>query len=517
MKTMKKLFVCLLAVMMLAATLLLPASAAGYTIKINSDHDTHKYTAYQIFTGTLDGSVLSNLVWGNGVTVEGQAALQTLYSKSDASGIAGTLSDTTVAAFAENVAQYLNESNGEEGEYKSATKQFVISDLEAGYYLIVETTADSEMNGSEHAYSKHMLRIVNNVELSPKAGVPTLSKEVKLGAAGTYKEAVSATVGDTVYFRLTASLHTYVHDYEKCYFRFEDVLPAGLTFESATVSVLSGTTSYAMDPGSYSVDTAGAVNVTIQDIHAAIRAATNSPTVISDKIVVEIETKVNSNLVLGSGGNENKAKLYFSNNPNEDYTGTGTPGSVGVTNEAKAIVYSYQVNLTKVDAADSATKLRGAQFILGYKNGDSTYTWFTADANGVVNGTTASEDSATRFTTNENGLLSVKGLASGTYHIREKVAPAQYNLLTSDIIVQYSGSLSQDTGTLNALTITSVSGVSSSSTDVDTGAINLTVTNTKGAVLPETGGIGTTIFYVAGIVLMLGAAAVIIAKKRETK
>ncbi len=513
---MKKLFAFLMAAMLMVSMTIVPASAEGsYTIKINSDHATHSYTAYQIFTGKLDGSVLSDLDWGVGVTDAGKTALQTLYSKSNASGVAGTLSDTTVGAFAENVVPYLNETEKKTGSYDSDNKQYVIAGLNAGYYLIKETSTG--INGSEHAYSKYMLRIVNNVELSPKSGVPTLIKEVKLGETGSYKEAISATVGDTVYFKLTASLHTYVHDYEKYYFRFEDTLPAGLTYQGATVSVLSGTQSYSLKDGDYSVDTTGEVKVTIPDIHAAIKNASGADTVISDKIVVEIKTTTNGTLTIGEAGNVNTAKLYFSNDPNENYDGTDLPDSVGVTGQASAIVYSYQIKLTKVDAADANTKLEGAEFIVGYKNGDNTYTWFTANADGVINGTTASEDGATRFKTNSEGILNVIGLASGTYHIREKVAPAQYNLLTSDVIVQFSGALSQDTGKLNSLSISSASGASSSSTDLSTGTISLTVTNTKGAVLPETGGIGTTIFYVAGIALMLGAAAVIIAKKRETK
>ena len=119
------------------------------------------------------------------------------------------------------------------------------------------------------------------------------------------------------------------------------------------------------------------------------------------------------------------------------------------------------------------------------------------------------------MTSDGNGQLMIKGLKSGTYHIREKAAPAQYNLLTSDIIVIYSGSLSQDSGLINALTITSASGASHYSTDLDSGSINLTVTNTKGATLPATGGIGTTIFYIVGGVLVLGAGAAFVMKKRN--
>lgn len=514
MKTMKKLFALLLAVLMvmgMATTAM--ADDTTYTAKIYSEHAEHSYTAYQIFAGKLAGSVLSDITWGDGVSAAGQTALQNAYGKTNASGVAGALSKTNAPTFANNVAQYL--VNGKSGSYDSGSKQFLISGLKAGYYLIKET--GNNLDGTEHAYSEYILEIVNNVEVSPKSGVPTLTKEVKLGGTETYKEAISATVGDTVYFRLTASLHAYAKDYSKYYFRFDDTLPAGLTYKSVALSVQSGTTTYPVSTPYYSVSVIGNVlSVTVQDIHSMINAATGSPTTLSDKIFVEIETTVNENVTISKDGNINKATLYFSNDPNSNYDGTGSPGSLGHTKEAQAAVYSYQINVTKVDAADANTKLENAEFIVGYNNGDNTYTWYVDEnKNGVVDGTTSSEENATRFISDENGQLMIKGLKSGTYHIREKAAPAQYNLLTTDIIVIYSGSLSQDTGLIDALTITSASGASHYSTDLDSASINLTVTNTKGATLPTTGGIGTTIFYIVGGVLVLGAGAAFVMKRRN--
>lgn len=515
MKTMKKLFALLLAVLMVMgmATTAMADTGTTYSIKINSEHEDHTYTAYQIFAGKSAGSVLSDITWGDGVSAAGQTALQNAYGKTNASGVAGALSKTNVKAFADKAAQYL--VNGKSGSYDSDSKQFLISGLKAGYYLIKETS--NNLDGTEYAYSEYILEIVNNVEVNPKAGVPTLTKEVKLGGTETYKEAISATVGDTVYFKLTASLHAFAKDYSKYYFRFDDTLPAGLTYKGVALSVQSGTTTYPVSTPYYSVSESGNVlSVTVQDIHSMINAATGSPTTLSDKIIVEIETTVNETVTIGKEGNVNKAKLYFSNDPNSDYNGTGIPASLGHTKEAQAAVYSYQINVTKVDAADANTKLEDAEFIVGYNNGDNTYTWYVDEnKNGVVDGTTSSEENATRFISDENGQLMIKGLKSGTYHIREKAAPAQYNLLTTDIIVIYSGSLSQDTGLINALTITSASGASHYSTDLDSGSINLTVTNTKGATLPTTGGIGTTIFYIVGGVLVLGAGAAFVMKRRN--
>ena len=397
MKTMKKLFALLLAVLMMVGMLATTAMAddTTYTAKIYSEHAEHSYTAYQIFAGKLAGSVLSDITWGDGVSAAGQTALETAYGKDSASGIAGTLSETNAPTFANNVAQYL--VNGKSGSYDSGSKQFVIPGLKAGYYLIKET--GNNLNGTEHAYSEYILQIVNNVEVSPKSGVPTLTKEVKLGGTETYKEAISATVGDTVYFKLTASLHAYAKDYSKYYFRFDDTLPAGLTYKGVALSVQSGTTTYPVSTPYYSVSESGNVlSVTVQDIHSMINAATGSSTTLSDKIIVEIETTVNETVTIGKAGNINTAKLYFSNDPNSDYNGTGTPTSLGHTKEAQAAVYSYQINVTKVDAADANTKLEGAEFIVGYNNGDNTYTWYVdKNENGVVDGTTSSEENATRF------------------------------------------------------------------------------------------------------------------------
>ena len=515
MKFAKKLFAALLATLMIVGMLATTAMAeeTTYTIKVFSEHAEHSYTAYQIFSGKLSGSVLTDIAWGDGVSTDGQAALQTAYGKANASGVAGTLSETTAPLFAKNVAQYL--VNGKTGTYDSGSKEFEISNLQAGYYLIKETSAN--LNGTGHAYSTHILYVVNNVEVSPKSGIPTLSKEVKLAGTEAYKDAISATVGDTVYFKLTAGLHTYAKDYSKYYFSFEDTIPTGLTYESVELFVQSGTTTYPVSNTFYTVnETGNLLTVTIQDIHSMIHAATGSPTTLGDKILVEIETTVNEDVEIGSAGNINTAVLRFANDPNENYSGSGVPASLGVTQEAQAAVYSYQINVTKVDAASASTKLEGAEFIIGYNNGDDTYTWYLdSDKDGVVDGTTNSDESATRFVSDENGVMNVKGLKSGIYHIREKVAPAQYNLLTSDVVVVYTGALSQDTGLLNALNITSASGVSHYSTDLTTGSINLTVANTKGATLPSTGGIGTTIFYIIGGVLVLGAAAAFTMKKRN--
>ena len=104
MKKMKKVMALLLSlVMVLAMSVVAFAGETTYTITINNaDEPDHTYEAYQIFSGALSGSVLSDIKWGSGVTKAGQTAL------GKASNKAASLSDAESAAnFAKELAPYL--------------------------------------------------------------------------------------------------------------------------------------------------------------------------------------------------------------------------------------------------------------------------------------------------------------------------------------------------------------------------------------------------------------------------
>ena len=119
----------------------------------------------------------------------------------------------------------------------------------------------------------------------------------------------------------------------------------------------------------------------------------------------------------------------------------------------------------------------------------------------------------------EDGILSITGLSAGTYTIQEIKAPDGYNLLRDPIILVITCTTDvndAESGTKCTWSATK-NGEILSSFDEATGLFGLDVPNNQGAQLPETGGIGTTIFYIVGSILVVGAAILLVTKKRMSK
>lgn len=264
-------------------------------------------------------------------------------------------------------------------------------------------------------------------------------------------------------------------------------------------------------------------------------------------------------------GNVNAARLQYSNNPN-------TPSSHSNTDNDYVIVFTYQVNLTKASASNANTKLGGATFRLlnsdGTKvavvNGSHRFVkWATYDADSP-NGTTdnlSSGQTTTLTSDDDKGTFSVVGLDDGTYKLHEVSAPNGYNLADTDwtIVVsadtvKKSGSDTDqhptgrqdgngDTSELYAINTTvnanhsaveygdhsslpALAGVSQDlvaknadgnyevTSDVATGKLSATITNTQGFQLPQTGGWTNLLMAIAGIVLVAGAVTVLTIRRR---
>jgi LPXTG-motif cell wall-anchored protein len=228
-----------------------------------------------------------------------------------------------------------------------------------------------------------------------------------------------------------------------------------------------------------------------------------------------MDATLNSNAKIGSAeGNPNEVYLTYSNNPN--YTGTGDNTPTGTTPKDKVIVFTYELDTTKVDGTTKA-KLSGAEFEL-YKGTDTKSYAIVAD--GKVTGWTTDETKATALKSDDNGLFKVAGLDDGTYYLKETKAPTGYNLLTAPVTLVIAAATvnSQNwVGTaadaLTALTI-KVGSEAIADGNVSTGTVTATIANNAGSTLPSTGGIGTTLFYVIGILLMSGAAVLLVTKKK---
>lgn len=555
MKATKRIFsvflTCVLAFTM-AFAMGLTASAADttYTITINKpagDID-RTYEAYQIFKGNLSGSTLSDIEWGTGI--KGAEFLTELKKNAtyqycnDAKAVAEKLAtfaadpneevdSDEVVAFATLAGKFLTKT-------KAPSSAGKITDLAAGYYLLKDVTPGTP--GKDAALSRNILKVVQNVEVNPKAVHPTVDKkigtDISKGVAAN-----EATIGDKVPF-VIASKVPQMQGYTKYFFVLNDSMSAGLTYNK-DLAIKIGDTTLAAD--AYDVtydDTANTMKIVIKNF-------INYKDKVGKDIVVTYSATLNENANLTQDGNTNTVKLTYSNNPNVDYEGVNEPEGtdpVGVTPEHVTVTYSTQLQLTKVDGKDNNVKLEDVEFQItgtSIKTAVSKGEYFKQDAAGTYyqlkDGTFTETDPNTetgsryvsttvkykkvedateqtnmqkvtaRGTTDANGLITFKGLGAGTYYITELKTKSGYNLLTAPITVEIKATIDETLGTKSCTWTATVNGEKATFAD---DMVKLTVKNNKGSVLPITGGIGTTIFYVIGGLLVCGAVVMAITKKK---
>lgn len=489
---------CVAALTMVAGTV--TASAAeDLKIKINSaDTKQHDYVAYQIFTGDYQeengAKILTNIEWGNGVDVENlKTALisdttltefSTLTTSSTASDFAKAMGNVTGSANLKKLASIIKSNvleNGKISEFTVTEKDEddVIVVRQHGYYIVFEENTTAE--GS--AQTAYILQVVGgNVTIDAKTSVPTLDKSI---VEGSEKVNVSDyNIGDTITFELEATLGD-IDDYETYTLTFYDEYENGLTFDKITSVKVKDTT---LTANQYTLTTSnGKFNLKIDDVKKLA-------TVINgDKVTVTYTAVLNEDAVIGSTGNANEAYLQFSNNPNVEGDGTITP-------KDKVKVYTYQLNVEKVDSANNEIKLAGAQFKL--KNNDGKFAVIT---NGKIS---AWDENGTVLTTDENGKIAFKGIDAGTYELDEIKAPDGYNKLSGAISIVIKPTYDNDTN------LTALGDTTDITYSVADGSASAVVGNSKGVSLPITGGIGTTIFFVTGGVIVVGAVVALIIKKR---
>ena len=533
-KTIKRLGAVLLAMAMAVSVLCTGALAADtYSITVKSAVSGHTYEAYQVFTGTVatgegKNKVLSDIEWGSGVnSVELVKELQSTENnplgtdfseKNTAADIAAVVAgydSNKIKKFATVVGKHLQTTaTGTSGEFNSTKQIYTISGLSAGYYLVKDK--DNTVNAENHdAYTNYIMEVVQNVEVTPKTSVPTVTK--KIVENGDKKNATTAKVGDVVNFELTGTLPDNYADYTKYQYEFHDTLSKGLTYNGdVKVYVKNGkaetelaSTSYVVDPANKQTTTptnSTAITVKFTDLKANTVTGANEATVTISKdseIIVKYSATLNENAVVGEAGNTNTVNLVYSNNPNNTSTGT--------TKDDKATVYTFQLNVTKVDGTNSGTKLAGAKFKLYYETDNTRYYVKEVTNDNTIKSWTNTENEALELTTDSNGDITVKGLKEGTYYLEETKAPDGYNKLTAPVKVDIAND-STDIHKLDSVKADGVDGIVSDDKAIGT----ITVANNKGSTLPSTGGMGTKLFYAVGGILMAGAAIVLVVRKRRS-
>lgn len=485
-------------------------AAEVYTLTINNTETGHTYEAYQVFKGRLDSGTLSDIEWGTGV--DGNALSTAKYDGKSAKEIAKSLNNTNAEAFANNVAggngtkSYLKDVTGSvEGE---TTQSKQITGLSAGYYLLKDTI-DSTTAAQPAAFTKFILKVVGNVDVTPKTDTPSVEKKVKEnsskyttdgGYGAGYNDVADYNIGDAVPFKLIGTVPN-MDRYDTYTYTFNDTASNGLTLPSKDdVKV------YVADDkaGTTKTDITTSADIAVKDQKLTVTFS-NLKTVAgvaADKfIIVEYSATLNGEAKIGLPGNENAVKLTFSNNPNQ--SGQGGDNPQGETPEDKVIVFTYQLNGTKVDATDNKKKLKDAEFKL-QRQSDNKWAQI---ANGKVTAW-GDEAHASVVKSDDNGNFFVAGLDDGKYNVMETKAPAGYDLPANPFVITLTANTKNDQE-WDGIPATAL-------LDPTNGQFNETFKNDAGSNLPSTGGMGTVLLYVAGIaVFVLAGATLVMALRRR--
>lgn len=566
-----------LAAILLSLTMMLllavPAFAAGaYSITIQNDKKGHIYEAYQIFAGDVDndapqggnaeGPILSNIIWGRGVDKTQYAALlaalkadatigakfNSIDDATDAAAIAAALDGANAAdaaAFANVVSGFLS-GTLTQSTYNGGV--YTIGGLDSGYYLVKDQ--DGSLEGDADTATGYIVQVLGNVTMEPKdSDIPTVEKKVSEedyrlddGYGYTYNDVADWDIGDSVPFKLIGSIPD-MSAYDTYEYIFTDTLSNGLTLQADTIKVyiarnpydqvnnyepLVMGADYTLDVQNIGENGGGSFSIAFEDLKTN-RYLTGANKEEYHYVIVTYDATLNANAEIGLPGNPNSVDLQFSNNPNGD--------GLGRTAEDTVIVFTYELDGTKVDGANVDTKLEGAEFVLfngghtqvahiengklvGWVNLPDGYTYENYEEIPYEVWEAFNATTNVIMTSTAEGVFGVSGLDDGTYYLMEIKAPTGYNLLDHDLEIVIAATTENGqtwdgvpANALTALTIAVDQG-NAENGNAQTGAVALTVTNNQGTTLPETGGMGTTLFYVIGGLLVAGAGILLVVRLR---
>lgn len=464
-KTFKKLFAALLAaalVLAMAVPAFAVTNATKGSITISNTVKDETYTIYRMFkldsynaeSNTYSYTVESD--WEGFFKTGAGGNYITLDGQNHPTWTAADENDsTTVAAFAKAALAWakqkgIQSAGTQEGNGSSIT----FSNLDLGYYLV-----DSSLG------ALCGLNTTNpDATIKEKNEKPEIKKEVQT-SAGDWGSENNAKIGDIVEYKVEIKVADGAQKYT-----VTDTMSKGLTFNNSSLKVTANdavTTDYTL------TSTTNGFTLVLPETY--VSTLTKGTT-----IIVTYNATLNKDAVIDGDGNANEVKLSYGNHQN--------------TVPSKVTTKSYQFDLVKVDGTTNKL-LDGAEFELA--DGETKLS-FVKDTAGNYRVAAAGEDGATTTITVKNGKVNIYGLAGKTYTLTETKAPDGYNkLVTSETVNLADGSKT------HATIVDSVY--------KDGGVV---VENHAGTVLPSTGGMGTTLFYVIGGGLMVAAVVLLVTKKR---
>ena len=533
-----------LAAAALAATTLLASGTsvsadASHSITITNTNPSisingKTYSAYKLFDSTHSGDAYAytmdkeNQFWSEELTEEempADGAAKVLRTYFDFVEIPG---DTTLInvvpkagyneakarEFADAMQPYLDPEKADATSDPAEDEEAVINlpDGEAGqgYYLVTGTAKPNDPNSEQSVISAVIISNEDPDEvIQPKAGIPTLSKEILSVTGGTVMDeahtAATAQIGSVVSFKLTSRVPD-LTGYTAYTFTFNDTLSSGLDYIDESFELKINDTVIDIDPVFAEGNRSFSLTVPIDTLKQTGISA-------GDPITLTYSAKVNADALTADYA-KNTASLTYSNNPYGTTTNT--------TPEKENFILNLDLDVDKVAEKADGNKLADAQFRVYRLAADGKtkqyYAW--DETNQAVTWVSAAAEADT-FTTGTDGKLTsrVRGLSAGTYFFEETKAPAGYNLLKEPAAVTVTASLNGQTVTFtpeNAAVTNGTVALNQEQNTVRT-VVTPTVINKAGSLLPKTGGTGTAMFYLGGIILILAAGARLASRRKVSE
>lgn len=509
---------------------------------------THTYEIYQIFTGTyVNDGTLTDIKWGkNGTQTTGDVVNQsTLDELAEVNG----KSDQEKL---DVIKKYVNLSSD---PFKTGTETSY--SVTPGYYLIKDT--DESLDGEDEAYTLYVVQVVSDtLSFTPKSDIPKVDKKIletkpaeeEGGEATTEKVDVNeASIGDDVNYEITGTMPSNIDAFRQYKYVFTDTLSKGLTYKKDSIkitidgtdvtSVLTSKTTVS----EYDKDAGTTITVAIDDLKSIkAEGSTESIAITKDTVVtITYTATLNENAEIAGEGNKNSVKLTYSNDPNN----TGEGGPTGETPDKEVTTYTTELTIIKTDK--DGKFLPGTEFTLSgngvnvvlvtqetfevdndngtyWKLKDGTYTSTDPTEDGVSADVYESTDTKYKKTTTfvakgtdkeeidvvgivqEDGTVTFKGLGVGEYVLTETKTLPGYNTIES---IKFGIAFDATNKTF------SVTGAGKDKITLESdNTLQTEIINTKDSLLPSTGGIGTTIFYIVGAILVIGAGVILVVKKR---
>ena len=386
-----------------------------------------------------------------------------VYVNVDAQGYVTWVSGASAAEFAAKALAYAqDEANNiaatatkESGN--NTTVEF--ANLNLGYYLV-----DSSLGAL-----CGLTTTAKEVTIYEKNTAGDMKKEVKIDAVN-YGESNTASIGDTIEYKIVVTIGKGAETYT-----LTDLLDESLTLKDNSISVTAPNFT-----GFATVDTTVTNDYTFKVVIEGSKLAEDTEVTITYSAVLNEKAKKVNN---------NKATLVYGN-------------SNKIEKETKT--YTYEFDLIKTDSSN--VLLDGAEFKLydAATGGNEIKVILIDEANHIYRVATEAEKDAAVAITATNGKATIFGLGNGTYYLAETKQPEGYNILASrvEVKVENADNKARTEVTENDKTV------------YVEGSGGVHVINYNGAVLPTTGGLGTTLFITIGSLVALMAAVVLVTNKR---